>query len=63
MIGPLEDVIAAAVGTSPNKVRTTLMATAFLLCIVAIGLRLLARAEPLQLGAGRSVIAVLKGIP
>jgi hypothetical protein len=43
MIGPLEDVIAAAVGTSPNKVRTTLMATAFLLWIVAIGLRLLAR--------------------
>jgi hypothetical protein len=43
MNGPLEDVIAAAVGTSPNKVRTTLMATAYLLCNVAIGLRLLAR--------------------
>jgi hypothetical protein len=42
MIGPLEDAIAAAVGTSPIKVRTIIIATALVLCIVAIGLRLAA---------------------
>jgi hypothetical protein len=42
MIGPLEDAIAAAVGTSPNNVRTIIIATALVLCIVAIGLRLAA---------------------
>jgi hypothetical protein len=42
MIGPQEDVIAAVVGTSPNKVRTIIIATALVLCFVAIGLRLFA---------------------
>jgi hypothetical protein len=42
MIGPLEDVIAAAAGTSPNKVRGIIITAALVLCIVAIGLRLFA---------------------
>ena len=42
MIGPLDDMIAAAVGTSPNKVRAILVGTAFVLCIIVIGLRLFA---------------------
>jgi hypothetical protein len=42
VIGPLDDMIAAVVGTSPNKVRAIIIATAFILCIVVIGARLFA---------------------
>jgi hypothetical protein len=42
VIGPLDDLIAAAVGANPNKVRAIIVGTAFVLCIVVIGLRLFA---------------------
>ena len=40
MIGPLEDQISALTGVAPGKIRSILLTTAFVLIIVAVGLRL-----------------------
>jgi len=43
MIGPLEDAIAAAIGVSVVRVRWAIITLAFVLILVALGLRLFVR--------------------
>jgi hypothetical protein len=42
VIGPIDDLIAAAIGTSPDKVRAAIITLAVLLCILVIGIKLFA---------------------